>query len=102
VELADADVEAPAALELELELELELDELEQAASTGPAKAARPPAISRRRRSRPAAARAGVFLVAIESEVPLSLICMTARPAAAGCGDAKEGRFPVDDAGMSRL
>jgi hypothetical protein len=54
------------------ELELELDELEQAASTGAARAVRPPAVSRRRRLRPALTMAEVLVVAIETEVPLSL------------------------------
>jgi hypothetical protein len=59
---------------LALELD-ELEELEQAASTGPATAASPPAcrprIRKRRRSNPALTGAEVFL-AIETEVPLSL------------------------------
>lgn len=61
--------------------ELELDELEQAASTGPATAAMPPAVSRRRRPRPALTGAEVLVVAIETEVPLSLIVQTARHSA---------------------
>jgi hypothetical protein len=64
----DALAEEPATAE-----ELELDELEQAARTGPATAAMPPAVSRRRRPRPALTRAEVLLIAIESEVPLSLM-----------------------------
>jgi hypothetical protein len=65
----DADDDEPAAAD-----ELELDELEQAASTGPATAARPPAVSRRRRPRPALTSAEVLVVAIETKVPLSLMC----------------------------
>jgi hypothetical protein len=66
VEVEEADPEAAAE-------ELELDELEQAASTGAVTAARPPAVSRRRRPMPALTRAEVLLVAIETKVPLSLM-----------------------------
>ena len=62
----------------------ELDELEQAASNGPATAAMPPAASSRRLLMPvplmpvpvipAPARAEFLVVAIETEVPLSLLC----------------------------
>ena len=77
MELADADPDPAADADVDAWIDCtdeldELDELEQAASTGPATAAIPPATSRRRRSRPALGVAELFLIAIETEVPLSL------------------------------
>jgi hypothetical protein len=73
--MADEDPDADEEPEV-----VELDELEQAASTGPATTARPPAVSKRRRLSPTMAEAGVLLVAIEMDMPLSHI-KTARRSA---------------------
>jgi hypothetical protein len=103
VDDADAEPDAVAVADAATELD-ELDELEQAASTGPATAARPPATRKRRRSKPALDGAEVFLIAIETEVPLSLLFDKHGALHRGArmsADAKESRFPACDAGMSQ-